>query len=67
MRHQSKYGTTIDVCREHGVWLDAKELDRMVASVRRRAAFRTQLAARRAYREGVVSGQRLGLLSLLFG
>ena len=36
--HDKSAGVVLDHCREHGVWLDAEELERVLAFVRARAA-----------------------------
>ena len=58
-------GVQIDVCEEHGVWLDRGELPKIIAgtkSVARRARVE---AVRKAKREGKTAGYILGAWSFL--
>ena len=56
----------IDVCEEHGVWLDQGELKAIAERMRQRdrANIRSQLD--RSYRSGKVSGVLFGPLGFLF-
>ena len=50
-----KSGVIIDVCREHGVWFDPDELQRILAWIRAggRARAEKELAAEEVRREGL--------------
>ena len=62
---ERKNDVTIDVCPDHGIWLDAGELERITASIRKRAWVRQRAAARRARREGKRQGVFYGWWSLI--
>jgi Zn-finger nucleic acid-binding protein len=60
----------IDVCEDHGVWLDRGELEAIVRRVESHEALRGRARAReeskRASYRGKVSGWLLGPLAFLF-
>jgi len=62
-------GITMDVCEEHGVWLDKGELETIVAKVDElvstRLRQRQRSAVRRAKKEGKMSGALYGFWSFL--
>ena len=63
----AKYATVeIDVCEEHGAWLDAGELPRIVSRVQGRERTAKRSAVRRAKSSGKVSGVLWGPLAFLF-
>ena len=57
--------TELDVCEEHGVWLDRGELEDVVRRSRIGEATRVHMAEKRA-REGRVSDWWLATLELLY-
>jgi Zn-finger nucleic acid-binding protein len=65
MRIEKRDGVSIDVCADHGIWLDQGELEGIVAAVRRRADRVRRSAVRRARRDGKVKGAFWGFWSLL--
>ncbi len=78
-RHRSRpTGVVLDVCRDHGVWLDAEELERVLTAIRRAGAGppsdatpRPSLPTRpyrpREPRETSVLEDVLSVLSYMFG
>jgi Zn-finger nucleic acid-binding protein len=58
-------GATIDACQEHGVWLDAGELPRILARVRAGDHIDRRAAVEKARRDGKMSGWLFGAWSLL--
>ena len=58
--------TKIDVCEEHGVWLDRGELEEIVRRQRIGNDTRVQLAERRGRESGTLMGYWLGELAFLF-
>ena len=68
MQVESENGVEIDVCPDHGVWLDRDELAAILSdTVRKRARSRGALLKhiRRAKRDGKIAGAMLGWWSLL--
>lgn len=55
----------IDVCEEHGVWLDRGELERILHSERGKARSGKWDAVKRAKKEGRIEGARYGFWSLV--
>jgi len=66
MRVDSRNGITIDVCDEHGIWLDSGELDTVLMRLRGRLGRRSRKQVTSARRSGKVSGAVWGWWSLLF-
>ena len=66
MRLETKRPVTVDVCPEHGIWLDRGELDTILGQMRIRQRRRHRGAVQRARRDGKVSGAFFGWWSLLF-
>jgi Zn-finger nucleic acid-binding protein len=62
METQSRHNHIVDVCHEHGIWLDKDELPAIMARLRQRQ--RDDM--RRARRDGKMSGALWGWWSLLF-
>lgn len=60
------YGVSIDVCAEHGIWLDRHELPAIMAFVRSGERLVRKHAILKAKSEGRWSGAALGIWSLLF-
>ena len=62
-------GITMDVCEEHGVWLDKGELETIVAKVEElvgtRLRRRHRSGVRRAKKEGKMAGVTFGIWSFL--
>ena len=44
-------GASVDVCREHGIWLDFGELDEILSRIRRGGEINQRYAIRRAIEE----------------
>ena len=65
MEHEREHGVEIDVCEEHGVWLDAGELETIVLKLKARAGRQRRRAVDSARRRGKVSGAFWGWWSLL--
>jgi Zn-finger nucleic acid-binding protein len=59
-------GISIDICQEHGVWLDRGELPGIISRIRSGERVDRIQAIRRAKREGKMSGTIFGVWSLLF-
>lgn len=57
---------SVDVCAQHGVWLDNGELRAMLGNVRSGERINQKAAMRRARREGKKSAMLLGGWSLFF-
>ena len=62
---QVRKGTKIDVCPDHGIWLDKGELDEILAAVRGSVRRNQRAAVRRARKDGKVSGALFGWWALL--
>lgn len=58
-------GVSVDVCRDHGVWLDAGELETIVARLRSRLGRKSRRHVREARRSGKIDGALWGWWSLL--
>jgi hypothetical protein len=58
--------TELDVCEEHGVWLDSRELEEILRRRRIGEATRMQMAERHGREWGKVSAYWLGELAFLF-
>jgi Zn-finger nucleic acid-binding protein len=70
MQVQRKQGISIDVCPEHGIWLDDGELEKIVKSIRTQMGSRHRRSLQRARRgsrsDGVVAGSIFGFWALLW-
>ena len=55
-------GITMDVCEEHGVWLDKGELETIVAKVEELVGTRLRRRHRSAVKSAKKEGKRLGAL-----
>ena len=60
------YGMSIDVCEQHGIWLDRGELRKVVSFVKSGERISRQDAIRNAKRQGKISGTVFGAWSLMF-
>ena len=65
MEIESQHDIIIDVCPQHGMWLDRGELPKMIARVRSGNTIDRIEQVRRARRDGKVSGAMFGMWSLL--
>lgn len=66
MLAETHEGVVIDVCEQHGVWLDRGELPHIAARIRSGQFADRQAALRRARRDGKLSGALLGVWALLW-
>jgi Zn-finger nucleic acid-binding protein len=66
MAVDEEYRVAIDVCEEHGIWLDRGELSSVVARVKSGERIQRRKAIRAAKRDGKYAGINLGIWSLLF-
>ena len=62
---ERKHDIEVDVCEEHGIWLDAGELETVVGRLNMRAIRRRRRSERSARRSGKMSGALWGWWSLL--
>jgi Zn-finger nucleic acid-binding protein len=60
------YGVHLDFCEDHGIWLDAGEMPRMLSRIRAGERVSSKSAVRKARREGKMSGTLFGVWSLMF-
>lgn len=58
-------GTTVDLCLEHGVWLDRGELDQLLSKVAMAGKSSRRATVDKARRSGVTRGLFLGVWALL--
>ena len=65
MHHAREGKIEIDVCEEHGVWLDRGELEAICASLKRVGRAREVAAARRGRETGRLQAMFLGAWSQL--
>ena len=65
MHIEKKNRISIDVCPDHGIWLDEGELEAIVTAVRSRGKRRQRSAVRDARRKGKMQGAFWGWWSLL--
>jgi Zn-finger nucleic acid-binding protein len=65
MQTEPMQGVNVDVCPDHGIWLDNGELSSILASATSSEAIRSMNAIRDAKRQGKVSGALFGVWSLL--
>jgi Zn-finger nucleic acid-binding protein len=63
---EHEYGITVDVCSEHGMWLDRGELAAVATRIRSGERIDRHQAVRRAKKDGKMSGAMFGVWSLLF-
>jgi hypothetical protein len=56
----------VDICEDHGVWLDKGELESIIARLKRTGRRNSYKAAREARKEGMIEFWLLGPLSFLF-
>ncbi len=66
MRVEAHRSVSLDVCVEHGVWLDNGELNAILSQASRRRTAAVQSQIKEAKRSGKVSGALFGVWSLLF-
>lgn len=66
LRVEAKKGVAIDVCDEHGMWLDQGELDTVILKLQARMGRRHRRRVASARREGKMAGSVFGWWSLLF-
>lgn len=62
MQTERRNDETIDVCNEHGIWLDRNELERMFLRRMRRVGVRMRRARAEAHTSGALSGMFWGAL-----
>lgn len=62
MTRENVLGVAVDVCREHGVWLDKGELEEVLRRKPRRRNRRLFQRRHSTYKEGVVEGRIQGML-----
>ncbi len=65
MHVERKKNISIDVCPQHGIWLDKGELEAISSSIRSRASRSRRQAVRRARRDGKIKGAFWGWWSLM--
>ena len=65
MDTKKKRGVAIDVCEEHGVWLDQGEMSKIIERIRKRDALAYEKMIRQARIDGHTSIAILHLLNLL--
>jgi len=56
-----KEGVGVDVCDEHGLWLDEDQLPRIIERIRERSHEARRIAMQRTYREGLKGGRLEGV------
>ena len=70
MHVERKEKVEIDVCAEHGIWLNKDEMDEITRAVRQRARDLSEsvqrVTNRKARQDGKVLGSVFGFWSLLF-
>ncbi|TVR43787.1 MAG: hypothetical protein EA402_08745 [Planctomycetota bacterium] len=65
MIEECRYGVTVDVCADHGIWLDNGELDKILRNRQGRMSATKRRQVRQARQEGRREGARFGWWSLL--
>jgi Zn-finger nucleic acid-binding protein len=65
MKAEAVDDVVVDTCEQHGVWLDAGELQQMIDRVRAHVRNRVASAAAAARRQGVVEANIFGLFAYL--
>jgi len=66
MEVTTDYGINMDYCDDHGIWLDAGEMPKMLARIRSGERVSRKSAIRNARRDGKISGALFGTWSLMF-
>ncbi|MEN8149278.1 MAG: zf-TFIIB domain-containing protein [Planctomycetota bacterium] len=66
MHIERKDQVSIDVCAEHGIWLDSGELGKIVSATRRSGRRKQRTAMKEARRKGKIQGSLWGFWSLLW-
>ena len=66
MRVEMESGIHVDVCNDHGIWLDRGELPSILSSIRSGQRINRAQAIRKAKRDGKLSGAMFGVWSLMF-
>ena len=61
-----EYGVQVDVCEEHGIWLDRSELRAIAKWIRSGERMSRINAVKKARRDGKLSGTMFGAWSLMF-
>jgi Zn-finger nucleic acid-binding protein len=57
MTRQFQEGVAVDVCEEHGIWLDKNQLPRIISRIRERGHEVRRAAMQRTYEEGKKEGR----------
>ena len=65
MVEETEYGVSLDVCKDHGVWLDQGELPRIVSFIRSGNRSLSRRAIKKAKHQGKISALLWGVFSLL--
>lgn len=65
MMGESNRGVRVDVCEEHGIWLDSGELPKIIAAIRGKQMRTTRKQIHSARRQGKIDGALWGWWSLL--
>jgi Zn-finger nucleic acid-binding protein len=60
MTQQIQEGVAVDVCEEHGIWLDKGELPQIISRIRERGHEVRRAAMQRTYEEGTRDGASQG-------
>ncbi|MEE2989718.1 MAG: zf-TFIIB domain-containing protein [Planctomycetota bacterium] len=66
MEVTTDFGINMDYCDDHGIWLDAGEMPRMISKLRAGNLVDRRRAVRRARRDGKMAGALFGTWSLMF-
>jgi Zn-finger nucleic acid-binding protein len=61
MTQQIQEGVAVDVCEEHGIWLDKGELPRIISHIRERGHEVRRAAMWRTYEQGKKEGRVEGV------
>ena len=64
MRIENNHGVEIDVCRDHGIWLDKGELSKIISKISGDSYIRRNGAIHDAKTDGRYEGIFFGWLSL---
>lgn len=65
MVEEKRYGVTVDVCADHGIWLDKGELGKILLNRQGRSVGAHRRRMREARQQGRAEGATLGWWSLL--
>jgi Zn-finger nucleic acid-binding protein len=65
MNVSAKEGVVLDVCEEHGIWLDAGEMEEIQLKVALRKHKTQRSAVKRARKDGKLDGIMFGWFSLM--